>query len=122
MMSGHEGTPYYEMIFIYTDNLLVVSHKQMETLTMLDHHYHLKSDSIGTPKTYLGSQVKCFNLNDDPTQQCWALSSEKYIQDAVHNLNRNMSKSKGWTLQSSLLTLWMDENSSQQSNKNCWPG
>ena len=49
---------------------------------MLDHHHHLKSDSIGTPKT----QVKCFNLNDDPTQQCWALSSEKYIQDAVHNL------------------------------------
>ena len=35
--------------------------------------------------------------------------------------NRNMSKSKGWILQSSLLTLWMDENSSQQSNKNCWP-
>ena len=28
-----------------------------------------------------------------------------------------MSKSKGWTLQSSLLMLWMDENSSQQSNK-----
>ena len=25
----------------------------------------------------------------------------------------------GWTLQSSLLTLWMDENSNQQSNKNC---
>ena len=33
--------------------------------------------------------------------------------------NRNMSKLKGWTLQSSLLTLWMDENLSQQSNKNC---
>ena len=33
--------------------------------------------------------------------------------------NRNMSKSKGWTLQSSLLTLWMDENLNQQSNKNC---
>ena len=25
--------------------------------------------------------------------------------------NRNMSKSKGWTLQSYLLMLWMDENS-----------
>ena len=25
------------------------------------------------------------------------------------------------TLQSSLLMLWMDENLSQQSNKNCWP-
>ena len=75
------------MIFIYTDDLLVVSsYKPMEMLTMLDHHYHLKSDSIGMPKTYLGSQVKCFTLNDDPTQQYWALSSEKYIQDAVHNL------------------------------------
>ena len=30
--------------------------------------------------------------------------------------NRNMSKLKGWTLQRSLLTLWMDENSNQQSN------
>ena len=28
-----------------------------------------------------------------------------------------MSKSKGWTLQGSLLMLWMDENSSQQTNK-----
>ena len=32
--------------------------------------------------------------------------------------NRNMSKLKGWTLQGSLLMLWMDENLSQQSNKN----
>ena len=63
------------MIFDYTDDLLVVSHKPMEMVNMLDDHYHLKSDSIGTPKTYLGSQVKHFNLNDDPTQQCWALSS-----------------------------------------------
>ena len=37
----------------------------------------------------------------------------------VTHSNRNMSKSKGWTLQGSLLMLWMDENSSQQSNKNC---
>ena len=35
------------------------------------------------------------------------------------DVNRNMSKLKGWTLQSSLLMLWMDENSNQQSNKNC---
>ena len=28
-----------------------------------------------------------------------------------------MSKLKGWTLQGSLLMLWMDENLSQQSNK-----
>ena len=38
---------------------------------------------------------------------------------ASYSINRNMSKSKGWTLQCSLLMLWMDENSNQQSNKNC---
>ena len=36
---------------------------------------------------------------------------------SMDNNNRNMSKSKGWILQGSLLMLWMDENSSQQSNK-----
>ena len=38
------------------------------------------------------------------------------INNNNNNTNRNMSKLKGWTLQSSLLTLWMDENSTQQSN------
>ena len=42
-----------------------------------------------------------------------------FLPDQDFDCNRNMSKSKGWTLQSSLLTLWMDENSNQQSNKNC---
>ena len=38
---------------------------------------------------------------------------------SIGRFNRNMSKSKGWTLQSSLLMLWMDEKSNQQSNRNC---
>ena len=43
--------------------------------------------------------------NDDDRTEAWS-------QD-----NRNTSKSKGRTLQGSLLKLWMDENASQQSNK-----
>ena len=30
-------------------------------------------------------------------------------QEGTVHFNRNMSKSKGWTLQSSLLTLWMEK-------------
>ena len=56
------------MVFTYTDNILVISHKPNETLMMLDHLYHLKPDSIGVPTTYLGSQVMQFNLNNDPAQ------------------------------------------------------
>ena len=38
---------------------------------------------------------------------------------SIKHCNRNTSKSKGQMLQGSLLRLWMDENASQQSNKNC---
>ena len=41
-----------------------------------------------------------------------------YSNDTFKGSNRNMSKLKGWTLQGSLLTLWLDENSSQQSTQN----
>ena len=47
------------------------------------------------------------------------MRKQKYINHGLQMIdeyNRNMSKSKGWTLQSSLLMLWMDENSNQQSN------
>ena len=45
--NGHNR--YYEMVFMYTDDILVISHKSKESLMMLDHHYHLKPDSIGVP-------------------------------------------------------------------------
>ena len=32
----------------------------------------------------------------------------------IKNANRNMSKSKGWTLQSSLLKLWMEKTQVKQ--------
>ena len=39
-----------------------------------------------------------------------ALSPEEVLlHERVADYNRNMSKSKGWTLQSSLLMLWMEK-------------
>ena len=80
------GEKYYEMIFVYTDDILIVSHKAMETLTMLDQHYLLKPDSIGIPTIYLGNQVQSFDINGDATQRCWALSSDKYVKAAIKNV------------------------------------
>ena len=47
----------------------------------------------------------------------WCCKIEPVLLPLYCLFNRNMSKSKGWTLQSSLLMLWMDENLNQQSNK-----
>ena len=43
---------------------------------------------------------------DDPP---WPPVPENDLPDLPESDNRNMSKSKGWTLQSSLLTLWMEK-------------
>ena len=89
-----DGVAYYEMIFVYTGDILVVSHKPKESLTMLDHHYLLKPDSIGIPHTYLGSQVGTFNIQNDPSQWCWYLGSEKYVKAATHNI-KQWAKKRG---------------------------
>ena len=47
-----DGTAYYEYIFIYNDDILVVSYKLKPILTVLDYHYLLKPESIVIPKTY----------------------------------------------------------------------
>ena len=66
---------YYEMLFVYTDDILFVSHKPKGTLAMFDHHYLLKPDSIGVPEIYLGDQIKQFDIYNDSSQRCWALSA-----------------------------------------------
>ena len=76
------------MIFVYTDDILVVSHKPRESLTMLDHHYLLKPNSIGIPKTYLGSQVATFDINNDSSQRCWSLGLAKYVKSAINNVKQ----------------------------------
>ena len=39
----------------------------------------------------------------------WIFKSNSVLKYMVLMCNRDMSKSKGWTLQSSLLTLWMEK-------------
>ena len=52
-----DGTAYYEMLLMYTDNILIVSHRLKEAMSQLDQNFLVKGDSIGLPKTYLGAQV-----------------------------------------------------------------
>jgi Reverse transcriptase (RNA-dependent DNA polymerase) len=47
----------YEYILVYTDDLLCISFTPQEILNSLDQHYLLKPESIGVPKTYLGSDI-----------------------------------------------------------------
>ena len=75
------GEPYYELILVYVDDILLVSHKPEPVFEEIDRHYKIKKGSIGPPTTYLGAQVYQHNLPTGGT--AWGMSSEKYVNNAI---------------------------------------
>ena len=81
-----DGTRYYEMVLVYTDDLLVLSLDPDGILCRIDQHFKLKEGSIGKPKIYLGSTISEHVFPDDPNNPCWAMGSENYVKEAVRNV------------------------------------
>ena len=52
----------------------------------------MKEKSIGDPGKYLEGEIRKVELNNGI--DCWALSSTKYVQDAVNNVEQYL-KVKG---------------------------
>jgi hypothetical protein len=76
-----DGTEYYELIFVHTDFIFVLSTNPNDILMCLDLHYMLKPGSIGKPNQFLGYEVGEYCLPDDPTKVQWYCSSDKYIRE-----------------------------------------
>ena len=91
---------YYEYVLVYTDGLLIASHDPAKVMS-----------SIGKPKQYLGNQVSEFRFPDSPAETkravlefCfpespaetkWAMSSEKYVKEAVCNVKSWLDEASG---------------------------
>jgi hypothetical protein len=74
------GNEYYELLLVYVDDILVVSHEPRGTMEMIGHLYDLK-DSVKTPDRYLGANVERRQTRDGKV--VWALSGREYVQNAV---------------------------------------
>ena len=94
-----DGTEYYEMLLVYIDDILIVSHWLKEAMSQLDQNFLVKGDSISPPKTYLGAQVGKYQFPKEPEKEYWTSSSEKYVKDAVWQVKEWM-ENKGQTLKS----------------------
>jgi len=88
------GFEYYEYVLVYVDDILVLSHKPKQTMDALGKLYRLKEDSIGVPTRYLGSTVKQWRFDDDKTKVRWAMSSEQYVEEAIRNVELELSLSE----------------------------
>ena len=80
------GTEYYELLLVYVDDILLLSHSPKPTLVQLGQIYDLKDGSIEVPTQYLGAQVYKHSLPDG--SWAWAMSSEKFVKNAVQTVEQ----------------------------------
>jgi hypothetical protein len=86
------GETYYEYVFVYVDDLLVISEDPSKTMNTLAQFYRLKEGSVGRPTQYLGAQIKEYRFPHDPLQTSWSMSADKYLKEALQNVENELLK------------------------------
>ena len=90
------------------DNCLCICHDAEAEIHKIDKFSMMKKGSVGDPDVYLGEKVKRMEMANGV--QAWALSSSKYVQEAVQNVeNYLMDELSAWTLRKRAPTLFMSE-------------
>ena len=58
----------------------------------LSSKYKLKEGSVKEPDSYLGADIKKWNIesSEDPTKTRWAMSSDTYVKRAVADVEREL--------------------------------
>jgi Reverse transcriptase (RNA-dependent DNA polymerase). len=79
-----DGFKYYQMILVYVDDILHLSHEPNIVMDALRNSYELKKGSVGQPDRYLGANVERVQLQDG--RETWAMSSKDYIESAISNV------------------------------------
>jgi hypothetical protein len=62
-------------------------------LDEINRFFPLKPGSIGEPKTYLGSTISRYTFDDEPDKKYWAMSSERYVKEAIKNIEVHLAAS-----------------------------
>ena len=83
------GFEYYEMVLVYVDDILHLSHNTKPTIDALGKLYVLRADACGEPKRYLGANVGKYQLQDG--REVWSMSSNDYVKNAVKNLEDTLA-------------------------------
>lgn len=89
-----DGTPYYEYMCTYVDDILCSSVAPRIILTQLEKSFKLKDGSVEEPKLYLGADIMKWRIDgcDDPDKVRWAMSSTNYCTKAIDNVKEELGK------------------------------
>ena len=97
------GQEYYEMLFVYIDDILSVSHQAKEAILQITSYYKAKEGSIKEPDIYLGANVSKIQMPDG--SEVWSTSPRTYVKNAIGVVQRLLDEDgKEATLKSSVKT------------------
>ena len=88
--SKPDGMRYYEMLLVYVDDILVLSHYTKPIILGIAAQFRLKEDNLRAPGQYLGVTVKIYT--DQDGCECWATSSDDYVKAAVAEVVEDLEK------------------------------
>ena len=85
-----DGFEYYELLLVYVDDVLCVSHAPREILEKIGQRFLIKDEKIEEPKIYLGADIEKFQLPDG--KMVWSIHSKTYVKNAVDTVRRLLAE------------------------------
>jgi hypothetical protein len=82
----HDGFQYYEMLFVFIDDILALSHEAMKVIGDISQFYRAKEGSIKPPDIYLGSNFDRIQLSDG--HEVWCTSPRDYVKNGISVIER----------------------------------
>jgi hypothetical protein len=95
------GMEYWELLLVYVDDILIISH---EPNTHLDKLQHFTMSAAGKPDRYLGANIRKVTIpGDDTGLEYWSISSHVYVKNAVENV-KELLRPEGYALKTTAKT------------------
>ena len=64
------GDRYYEMLLVYGDDILIISHHTKPIINGIASQFCLKEDRLHAPNQYLGATIKIYTDDDHSVGPC----------------------------------------------------
>jgi hypothetical protein len=86
---AESGGMYWAYILIYVDDIMCVHHDHGTPLVKVDGYFKMKEGSIQVPTFYVGTKLKNSVLPNGIVD--WGMSSSKYVQSAIQNIQEYLT-------------------------------
>ena len=76
-----DGTPYYEYLLAYVDDVLAISLDPKAIVEEIGKSFTIKDNKYGPPETYLSANIERVQLDDE--SNAWSMLSRHYVNNLI---------------------------------------